>query len=112
TFDLQTVLQTLVESAARLCDADQATITRQKDGVFYRAEAYGFPPEFIEMVRDIPVKPERGSMNGRTLLEGKIVHVADVLSDPDYTSPSRRGWAATARSSACRCCARVTRSVF
>ena len=85
TFDLKTVLQTLVESAARLCDADQATITRQKDGVFYRAEAYGFPPEFIEMVRNVPVKPERGSMNGRTLLEGKVVHVFDVLSDPDYT---------------------------
>ena len=85
TFDLKTVLQTLVESAARLCDADQATITRQKDGVFYRAEAYGFPPEFIEMVRNVPVKPERGSMNGRTLLEGKIVHVPDVLADPDYT---------------------------
>src|SRR5262249_42912068 len=67
TFDLQTVLQTLVESAAHLCDADQGTITRQRDGVFYRAEAYGFPPEFIEMVRDVPVKPERGSMNGRTL---------------------------------------------
>src|SRR3954470_19360771 len=85
TFDLKTVLQTLVESAARLCDADQATITRQKDGVFYRTEAYGFPPEFIEMIRNVPVKPERGSMNGRTLLEGKIVHVADVLADPDYT---------------------------
>ena len=84
-FDLKTVLQTLVESAARLCDADQATITRQKDGVFYRAEAYGFPPEFIDMVRDVPVKPERGSMNGRTLLEGKVVHVPDVLADPDYT---------------------------
>jgi len=93
TFDLKTVLQTLVESAARLCDADQATITRQKDGVFYRAEAYGFPPEFIEMVRDIPVKPERGSMNGRTLLEGKVVHVADVLADPNYTftEPQRLG---------------------
>src|SRR5215468_10856004 len=51
------------------------------------------PPEFIEMVRDIPVKPERGSMNGRTLLEGKIVHVADVLADPDYTftEPQRLG---------------------
>ena len=84
-FDLKTVLQTLVELAARLCDADQATITRQKDGVFYRAEAYGFPPEFIDMVRDVPVKPERGSMNGRTLLEGKVVHVPDVLADPDYT---------------------------
>src|SRR5262249_13613298 len=84
-FDLQTVLQTLVESAAHLCDADQGTITRQRDGVFYRAEAYGFPPEFIEMVRAVPVKPERGSMNGRTLLEGKVLHVADVLADPDYT---------------------------
>jgi signal transduction histidine kinase/integral membrane sensor domain MASE1 len=85
TFDLQTVLQTLVESAARLCDADQGTITRQRDGVFYRAEACGFPSEFIAMVRDMPVKPERGSMNGRTLLEGKVAHVADVLADPDYT---------------------------
>src|SRR5262249_54333771 len=42
TFDLQTVLRTLIESAAKLCDADQGTITRQKDGVFYRAESYGF----------------------------------------------------------------------
>src|ERR1700716_3132519 len=85
TFDLQVVLQTLIESAARLCAADQGTITRQKDGVFYRAEAYGFPAEFIEMVRDVPVKLERGSMNGRTLLEGKVVHIPDVLADPDYT---------------------------
>jgi signal transduction histidine kinase len=85
TFDLQTVLRTLVESAARLCDADSATITRQKDGVFYRAEAYGFSPEFIEFVKDVPVVPERGSITARALLEGKIIHVADILADPDYT---------------------------
>jgi signal transduction histidine kinase len=85
TFDLPTVLNALVESAARLCDADQGTITRQKDGVYYRAETYGFSPEFMEFIRDLPVKPERGSIIGRTLLEGKIVHVADVLADPDYT---------------------------
>jgi GAF domain-containing protein len=84
-FDLESVLQTLVESAARLCEADQGTITRQKDGVFYRAETYGFSPEFMEFIRDLPVKPERGSIIGRTLLEGKIVHVPDVLADPDYT---------------------------
>jgi signal transduction histidine kinase len=85
TFDLQTVLRTLVESAARLCDADSATITRPKDGVFYRVEAYGLSPEFIELVRDVPVLPERGSITARALFEGKIVHVADVLADPDYT---------------------------
>jgi two-component system, NtrC family, sensor kinase len=68
TFDLQAVLQTLVESAARLCDADHAIITRQKDGVFYRAESYGFSPEFMEFVRDIPVKAESGTLIGRTLL--------------------------------------------
>ena len=49
TFDLQTVLQTLVKSAARLCDADKTDITRQKNGAFYRAEAYGFSPEFMEL---------------------------------------------------------------
>ena len=85
TFDLQAVLQTLVESAARLCDADKATITRQKDGVFFRAEAYGFSREFIDYVRDVPVKPERGTVTGRALLEGKIIHIADVLADPDYS---------------------------
>jgi len=84
-FDLQTVLRTLVESAARLCDAGSATITRQKDGVFYRVEAYGVSPEFIEFVRDVPVIPERGSITARALFEGKIIHVADVLADPDYT---------------------------
>ena len=91
TFDLQTVLRTLVESAARLCDADSATITRQKDGVFYRAEAYGFSPDFVEYVRDVPVEPERRTATGRALLEGKVVHIADVLDDPDY------GWAEAQR---------------
>ncbi|MGB7691715.1 MAG: ATP-binding protein, partial [Pseudolabrys sp.] len=85
TFDLQTVLQTLVESAARLCDADNATITREKDGAFYRAEAYGFSREFMDFVQDIPIKAERGSASGRALLEGRVVHIPDVKVDPEYT---------------------------
>ena len=85
TFDLRTVLQTLVESAARLCDADKATITREKDGAFYRAEAYGFSREFMDYVKDIPIKAERGSASGRALLEGRVVHIADVKADPEYT---------------------------
>ena len=85
TFDLGTVLQTLVESAARLCDADKANITRQKDGVFFRAEAYGFSPDFMDYVRNIPIQPDRGSAFGRALLERRAVHIPDVKADPEYT---------------------------
>jgi GAF domain-containing protein len=85
TFDLKAVLNTLVESAARLCEADQGNITRQRDGMFYRAEFYGFSPEFMELVKDVPIKLDRGNIHGRALLEGRIVHIPDVLADPDYT---------------------------
>ena len=84
-FNLQTVLQTLVESAARLCDADTATITRQKGGVLYRAEAFGFSREFMDHVKEIPVVPDRGTAHGRALLEGRVIHIPDVLADPEYT---------------------------
>jgi two-component system NtrC family sensor kinase len=85
TFDLKSVLQTLVESAGRLCGADYATITRQRDGVLFFAEAYGYSSEFIEYVKAISVERGRGTATGRALLERQVIHLADVLADPDYT---------------------------
>jgi two-component system, NtrC family, sensor kinase len=85
TFDLKSVLQTLVESAARLTEADMANVTRQIDGVFYRSESYGFAAEFMDRVRSMPIEPNRGNVSGRALLEGRAVHIPDVLADPEYT---------------------------
>jgi two-component system NtrC family sensor kinase len=93
TFDLHTVLDTLTESAARLCEGEMAAIVRQKGAEHYWATSYGFPPELSEYLKSIPIEPGRGSVVGRVLLEGKTVHVSDVLADPDYTYPEaqRRG---------------------
>ena len=85
TFDLKTVLNALVEAAARLCEADQGTIVRERDGLYQRVATYGFSDQFTDLVRDVPVKPERGSATGRALLEGKVVHIPDVQADPEYT---------------------------
>jgi two-component system NtrC family sensor kinase len=85
TFDLRTVLQALLESAARFCAADKAIIIREKDGVFYAAEAYGYSREFLDYMKDIPIKTERGSASGRALVEGRVVHITDVAADPEYT---------------------------
>src|SRR5215813_8186119 len=93
TFDLQAVLDTLTLSAARLCNADMATITRRGEGGhFYHATNYNFPPDWVEFTRKFPLKPERGSVVGRTLLENRAVQVKDVLDDPEYTyfEPQRK----------------------
>jgi GAF domain-containing protein len=85
TFDLQTVLSALIESAARLCGADQGAISREIDGTFFRAATYGHSLEFSDYIRETPVQLDRSSVAGRALVEGRIVHIPDVQVDPEYT---------------------------
>ena len=85
TFDLKSVLNTLVESVARLCEADMAAIRRPKGSAFLHVASHGSPSEYDEYMQSHPIEPDRGTIAGRVLLEGKPIHVPDVQTDPEYT---------------------------
>jgi GAF domain-containing protein len=85
TFDLQVVLDTLVQSAVRLCEADKGSIFRPKDGAFHLAASFGLDADLKKQLGLMSMEPGRATVTGRVLLEGQTVQIPDVLADPEYT---------------------------
>jgi len=85
TFDLQSVLESLLEKAVRLCDAEKGLIYRQDGDVYRVAASYGHSDEFLEkVVKPNPIRPDRSSATGRAVVERRVVHIHDILADPEY----------------------------
>jgi two-component system, NtrC family, sensor kinase len=85
TFDLQRVLEGLLEKAVRLCGADRGFIFTQDGDVYRLAANYGHSAEFVEKIaKRYPITQDRGSASGRAILERRVVHIHDILADPEY----------------------------
>lgn len=82
------VLEKIVHIAGRLCEADYAMIFRLQDGLCHLAAASNAESDFVRHALENPIPPDRGAVIGRTILERKAVHIADCLTDPEYTFSS------------------------
>src|SRR6516164_9508581 len=89
TADVQPVLDTVTETAARLCGADSATVFIREGEAYRRvsSSAAKMEPEHWAALRQRTIVPGRDSVAGRAALEGRVVHVADIRADPDYALP-------------------------
>ena len=83
--NLETVLDTLVETVARLCRADQSYMFRSRDGLHHLMASHGLPDEAIDYLNNNPFEPNEGTTSGRVVLQERTVHIRDVLQDEKYT---------------------------
>ena len=112
TFDLQAVLDTLVQVRRSLVRGGHgfSDATERSDGAHYHVAYFGFSPEWFELMQTNPLQPGRETLIGRTLLEGRTVHIPDVLADPEYSAPKHSNWRHFAPPLACPCCVTGFRS--
>jgi signal transduction histidine kinase/putative methionine-R-sulfoxide reductase with GAF domain len=83
--ELESVLDVLVETAARLCEAMQGSIMVLRDGCYHIAASFGFSAEYRDFIARNPIAPGRGTLVGRTAVEERVVHIEDVVNDPEFT---------------------------
>ena len=112
TFDLKSVLNTLVESIARLCEADMAAIRRPKGSAFLHVASHGSPAEYDEYMQSHPIEPGRGTTAGRVLLEGKLFIFLTSRPIRNIRWAMSQGGLVTTRYSGCRCFVKETQSVL
>ena len=84
TFDLQLVLENLLESAVRLCGADRGLVYRQDGDVYRVAASCGHSPKWLEIIERYPIHKDRTSATGRAVLDRRVVHIHDILADSEY----------------------------
>jgi hypothetical protein len=84
TFDLQSVLRSLLEKAVHLCGAEMGLIYRQDEDIYRVAASFGHSHEFLEQIKQSPIHQDRSSATGRAVLERRVVHIPDTLADADY----------------------------
>ena len=83
-FDLQPILQSVVDTAARLCRADTAVIFKLDQGIYRFAAGYCVDPQYMEIERATPITPGSGTVVGRAAMRREAVQIVDAMEDPLY----------------------------